>query len=779
MKVKYIIICISVVFGVEMQAQTLRQIRGTVIDEASGEPIEFAAAVLTDVNPVVGTQTDSAGRFVLNNLPAGRYNLKISCLGYDPAIVAEILLTSAKDAVVEVRLKESVVSMQEVVVTPKVNKSAPLNAMTIASGRLLSVEEASRFAGGMDDPARLAAAFAGVSSDVGNNGIVVRGNAPKSLQWRMEDVEIPNPNHFAEVTTFGGGGLTSLSSNVLGNSDFFTGAFSAEYGNALSGVFDMQIRNGNNSRHEHTVQIGLIGIDLASEGPLARGYNGSYIFNYRYSTLSLLTPLLPEDAEGTEYQDLSFKFNLPTKRAGTFTVWGTGLKDASGAKAETDSLLWNYEQDKSSQDVRQYMGAAGIGHKISLKNNIYLKNTLAATVNGLNMHTERMDSAIQLIPQNVVKSCNSTFVFATSLNTKFNARHTNRTGVRFTGLHYNILTLNSVKAGEPLQTLNDNKGFSSLIAAYSSSSLRFSDKWTANIGVHAQYFILNGAYSVEPRIGLKRQLQQSHSLAFAYGLHSRLEMLNYYFVKSETGEILNQKLDFTRAHHFVLSYDYAFGSVYHFKAEPYVQYLYNVPVVAGTTFSFLNLKGGEDIFVANKLINSGKGLNYGLDLTFEKFISHGYYFLTTASVFNSQYQTTVNQWYNTRFNRNFVCNLLFGKEWQTGKKRQNIFSVNGRITFQGGDRYSPVDEALSAKIQDIAYNETQPYSRRFSPALLGHLTISYRHNSAHLSHEFAVKALNITGYKEYYGHRYNYRTGQVEAEREAVVMPNVSWRVEF
>ena len=254
-----------------------------------------------DQSPPIGAISDSLGQFVISNIPVGRHEIQVSYVGYEPVIVKDILATSSKEVFLEIQMKENTTQLGEIIVKPKIKKSEPLNTMTIASGRMLSVEEASRYAGGFDDPARLASSFAGVSSSIGNNGIVVRGNSPKFLQWRMEDVEIPNPNHFAEVTTFGGGGLTALSSQVLGNSDFFTGAFPAEYSNALSGVFDIHLRKGNNQKRENTVQIGVIGIDVASEGPFKKGGKSSYIFNYRYSTLDLLSSLMPENADGTKY----------------------------------------------------------------------------------------------------------------------------------------------------------------------------------------------------------------------------------------------------------------------------------------------------------------------------------------------------------------------------------------------------------------------------------------------------------------------------------------------
>lgn len=296
-----------------LSAQTLQTVRGTVYENSTGAPLEYATVAVADAVPPIAAVTDSVGEFSMK-VPVGRHNFQITYLGFDPVVLKEVLVDSSKEVVLNIGMTESLTALNEVVVTPHVNKAETLNKMAVTGGRMLSTEEASRYAGGMDDPARLVSAFAGVSSNVGNNGIVVRGNAPRSLQWRLEDVEIPNPNHFADVTTFGGGGFTSLNSFVLGNSDFFTGAFPAEYSNALSGVFDMNMRNGNNQKWEHAFKVGVLGIDASSEGPFKKGYNGSYIINYRYSTLSLLSPMLPEDADGTDYQDLSFKFFLPTKK---------------------------------------------------------------------------------------------------------------------------------------------------------------------------------------------------------------------------------------------------------------------------------------------------------------------------------------------------------------------------------------------------------------------------------------------------------------------------------
>lgn len=758
--------------------QPTQTIRGTVIDNASNAPLAYVNVMLQNTN--VGTKTDSLGNFTLKNVTIGRYNIKVSMIGYEPFVATEVQVSSGKEVFLNISLKENVNSLTEVVVKPKVNKEQPLNAIATVSAKMLSVEEAKRYAGGFDDPARLVSSFAGIASNVSNNAIVVRGNNPQSLQWKLEGVEIPNPNHFADVSgAFGGGGLTALSSQILANSDFFSGAMPAEYNNALSGVFDIFMRNGNNRKAEHTFQIGLLGVDVSSEGPFKKGGRASYLFNYRYSTLALLKPLMPENAGGTTYQDLSFKLNFPTLKAGTFSVWGIGLIDGSGADAKTDITKWKYDSDKETEDVKQYMGAAGVSHKMLLNNNQFIKSTVAATVNGLDLSTERLNDNSVLLPKNKVNNRNYNFVFSTAINTKFSSRHTNKTGIVATGLMYDMQFKNALPIGTPLQTLVSENGFSTLLSGYTNSTVNFSEKLTLNAGVNAQLFTLNKHYTVEPRIGIKYQFASTQALSLAYGLHSRLERLNYYFVKSSqySNELINKNLDFSKAHHLVLGYDISFSELTHLKIETYYQRLYNIPVMADSSFSMINQQ--NDWFFNGKLQNTGVGENYGVDFTFEKYLSKGYYYMITASVFNSRYKGGDNVWRDTRYNRNFTFNFLIGKEWQVGKNKQNVLGLNARISYQGGDHYSPVNVAASAAAHDAILDETKAFSKQFAPAFTGHFTASYKINKKNSAREIAFKVINATMYKEFTAFEYNLQTQAVDERREATFVPNLSYKIEF
>lgn len=566
----------------QSSGRPVQTLRGVVNDRASGHPIPYATIQLTDI-PGLGMMCDSLGRFALPKVPVGRHSVQASFMGYESATVREILVTSAKEVYLEIALQESVNELSEVVVRAH-NRNEAMNKMAVAGARMLSVEEASRYAGGFDDPARLVASFAGVTPSVSNNGISIHGNAPHLLQWRLEDVEIPNPNHFADIATLGGGILSSLSAQVLGNSDFFTGAFPAEYGNAVSGVFDMKLRNGNNQRNENTFQVGIMGIDFASEGPLSKKHKASYIFNYRYST----TGLLNVDLGGKmDYQDLNFKLNFPTRHAGTFAVWGTALLDKYKSSLEKNPDKWDYLEDAGQGRSTQYMAAGGVTHRYFFNENTLLKTTLAGTYSDQEAIQTTYDREFNPSPNIDQNSRSTNLILTSSLNRKVNNHFTNKTGLTFTQMFYNMNLELAPFIDQPLETISKGDGNTSLISAYNSSAWGINDKLSLNFGLHGQLLTLNNRWTLEPRASLKWQTNTRTSFALAYGMYSRMEKMDVYFVKTQsTGDrSVNKNLDFTKAHHLMLSFAYKVSENTSLKVEPYIQFLYDVPVMRDSSFS--------------------------------------------------------------------------------------------------------------------------------------------------------------------------------------------------
>lgn len=750
-------------------------VRGVVVDQALQSPVPYAQLLLQGPQWQRQTLSDSLGRFEFPAVPVGRYRLQASSLGYLPYLRQELEVTSGKQLVLQLPLQPSERQMDEVVIVAPVDKDQTLNSMAVGGARLLSVEEASRYAGGFDDPARLASSFAGVATGMGNNGMSVRGLPPRYMQWKLEGVEIPNPNHFAEVTALGGGGNTALSSQLLANSDFFLAAFPAEYNNALSGVLDLYMRKGNQQQREHTFQLGALGMDVASEGPVGKG--SSYLFNYRLSTLTLLSPLLPPEAQGTSFQDLSFKWHTDLPKGGQLSVWGLGLLDVSGQEAVANPSEWRYARDAEWQDAKQYMGALGLTHRQPINSRQVLQTVLSVNTSGLDFRTDRRQGEERL-PLGDVQNRYLNAVWRTTLQTRFGRRHLNKSGISLTRLGYDLQNQHAPLLGNPLQMLADEQGQAYLWSAFTTSSLQLHADWQLVLGLTAQRFSLNGASTLEPRLGLQWQMAPSHGFNLSYGAHSRLEPLNLYFSRDAQGVYQNRSLGFTKAHHLGLGYHWRIGEHLRLKAEPYWEYLYEVPVAPGTAFSVLNLER-DAWYVNRKLTADGKARTAGLDLTLERFLHRGWYYLLTASLFDVQYMGGDGIWRGSAYNKQWVVNALGGREWYVGREKRNKLAASLRLTAQGGNLTTPVDYRASELAKEVVYDESRPYAERLFPQLFVHLTVSYRLNRPNCAHEFALKAMNVTAQTEFQEYRYHLQQQRVVPFAEALVLPNVMYRIDF
>jgi hypothetical protein len=765
------------------KAQLTQTVRGHVINKTTQTAITKASVVIPINGKNIGTYTDSLGYFSLKNIPVGRYNLYVRAMSYDNVVLNNVIVNSAKETVLEIALSEKLVKVDSIEITAETDKDIPINVMAMAGARVFSVEEANRYAGGFDDPARLATSFAGVAGGVSSNSISVRGNSPQYLQWKIEGIEVPNPSHYPDVTGIGAGILTAFSSMVLDNSDFFTGAFPAEYNNALSGVFDIQFRNGNNEKFEHTAQVGTLGVELASEGPL--GGRSSYLFNYRYSSLALAGKMIPsisDDVGGMNYQDFSFKLNLPTTSIGTFSLWGIGTFDKF-ANYVLEQEEWEHNGDRASSWTDQQMAAVGLGHKLLLDDNTYLETTLAGTLFSNHLWGDFYDDDYK--PHEIVNITdkNISAVLRSNLNHKFSSWHTNRTGFAITGLFYDMNYIVNPDYpywyGKNNQNVATGDGNSMLITAFSQSSINFNENWIGQVGINAQYFVLNSNWTLEPRIGIKWKVSPEHSLALAYGMHSRKEKLDYYFITRAVGDnnvLINRDLDFSKAQHLVFAYDWLVTSDIHLKVEPFYQYLYNIPTEEDGSFSLIN---HNNVHLDRTLVNKGKGYNYGVDLTLEHYFSSGYYYMLTASAYNSKYTGGDGVWRSTHNDRNYLINALYGKEWHLGSSKQNVLDFNVRVTYQGGEHYTPLDTAKSLAAKQAIFDDALANKSQLEPALIIDFSASFKINTKKLSHELSFKMLNLTGYEEHEGFLYYFKTDEFKMYRSKIMMPNIGYKITF
>ncbi len=761
-------------------SQTITQtVKGKVFDNTTQETLIGASVILLNSDPIVGTITNLDGEFNLENVPVGRQSIEIRMIGYESYFANEILISSGKQIVLNVGLQEKATTLDEVVIRPTRIKDKPINTMATVSSRQFTVEETQRYAGGLNDPARLVSSFAGVATpSISSNGISVRGNSPSGLLWRIEGVEVPSPNHFANLTIAGAGLLTVLSSQMMGNSDFYTGAFPAEYGNASSGVFDINLRTGNSSKREYTVQAGLIGVDFATEGPFKKGKRASYLFNYRYSTMALISPILPSNSGILKYQDLSYKINLPTKKAGTFSLWSIAAYDGINIDA-LDSLEWESKTDRDNSQTSLYMFATGVNHKIPINSNAFLKTTFSVTGNGLTHKEQRLDDNLQPHPQSNANKNDYKFTLQSSITHYLGDKHTNRTGFYINHLGYNLDVEQSIANGTLPITLIKEKGQSDLFQFYSQSKVKLTQQLILNAGFHIQYFKLNKDFSLEPRIALKYQLNEKHNLALAYGLHSRIESLPIYFV-NDLGNQPNKDLKLMKSNHLVFSFNSMLTENLKLSIEPYYQYLTNVPVSTNSYISTLNIE--NSLFFNEVLVSNGTARNIGIDFTLERYLNKGLYYMLSASVFDSKYTINDGIERNTRFNKNYVLNALIGKEWQIGKNKNNLFSANIRLNYLGGNRIESINEQSSINQQEIVYGETNgslSFTKKHPDTPILSFTLSYRKNKPKYSSVWSLQVLNATQTEEFEADYYNIKNHNIEQKYSKIMIPNLSYKIEF
>jgi len=762
-------------------AQELTQtIRGTIVDTDSKVPIFGAKVMVVGTSPTKGAITDEHGDFTIDEVTIGRVHLKITAMGYQEINLPSVLIESGKEKILNLEMIEEITEVENVVVKATKDKSESINKMATVSAKTFTVEETNRYAGSLNDPARMVSGFAGVTGNAeGDNDIVVRGNSSRGILWRLDGIDIPNPNHFSgEAST--GGPVNALNGAMLANSDFFSGAFAPEYGNALSGVFDVRFRNGNNEKREYTISAGVLGIDATLEGPFKKGYRGSYLVNYRYSSIALLDKIGLLDFGGIPvYQDASFKLDFPTKKAGRFSLIGLGGISniiQTDDDEETGKVYGRY-------DFGSRMGVVGLKHLYVVNPKTYVKSYIAATTFGSKETAEEMRSDSTALYNSFNDSFNEHKLKAQSIvNYKYNQKHIFQAGVTYTHSVYDFLILKDLYEDGVLHKTFDASGDAGMLQSFVSWKYRLSNDLTIVSGIHSTNFFLNSSSAIEPRFGVKWKPAVRHTFSAGYGMHSKVESISSYLYNilqpDGTYWTPNRNLELSKSQHFVAGYGFQLSENVHVKTEIYYQHLYDIPVSKDSTnsYSIINSSSGIPDY---ELVNEGKGRNYGAELTVERFFSNNFYFLITGSLYKSTYTALDGVERNSRFDANYASNVLLGKEFKFGKKKNKTFGINTKVSLIGGNRYTPIDLAASQASGYTIYQENNPFSAKGEDIFFLNLGLTYRVDMKNASHSIKIDIQNLTNHQAVVSEFYNERVNKVEQYTQLSLVPNLVYRVKF
>lgn len=749
-------------------SQELTQnVRGTITDIESNYPLIGARVKITvSTENTIGAICDDKGNFVVNNVPVGKHTIVASSVGYESKSVT-IIVNSGKETIVNIQLVETGISTDEVVV--EIQKEGETNNdMSTVSSQSFSVEETNRYAGSRGDPARMMSNYAGAQgTDDSRNDIVIRGNSPLGVIYRIEGVSIPNPNHFA-ISGSTGGPVSILNNKILDNSDFFMSAFPAEYGNSTSGVFDLRLRKGNTAIHEFSGQFGFLGTEVLFEGPFSQNYKGSYLIMGRYSTLTLIDKIGIK--YGTDavpvYGDGAFKFDFPLKNSANISFWGLGGSSSIDIliSDQTEPAQDAYGEQDRDQYFRTKMFTTGLTYKKSINENCFLKTTVAYAYQNQNSQHEYIlrhldsnntwvydaDPFTMMGYSYDIRTASAYF----SINQKLGLKHVIKYGLN-TDMHF--FSMNDSIRNNISDSLSpflyrweyESSAPEVLAQLFIQWKWKISDKTTLNAGLHGQYFSMSNSISpIEPRIGLKHTINDKNEIALGAGLHSQtspLYLYTFHQYDSNGNKVLhNKNMDFLRSIHSVLSYTLRLKKSFLVKTEIYYQYLYNIPVsVEPSAFSMLNQGSGFARFFPDSLENTGTGYNYGFELTTQKFFNRNFFFLATMSLYQSKYIGSDNIERSTDFNGNYIFNVLAGQEIKLDEKGKHTLSLGLKVTYAGGKRYGYVDTAATNQLKELVFMDSLYNERRFDNYFRLDVKVNYTLNAKKTTHEFGLDLVNL------------------------------------
>lgn len=782
---KKLLLVIVLFFQITVQAQDLTQtVTGFISDSESKAPLLGVMVQLLQGDSSNVTFTDFNGKYILEDVPVGRINIGFFFTGYAPKVMNEITIVSGKQLQLNVELTEEINSIETVEIKAQ-KKRENNNEHIVVSDVQLNPEQTGKYAGTLQDVSRMASNYAGiVPAGDQRNDIIIRGNSPLGVLWRLEGINIPNPNHFGNLGNTGGP-VSILNNNNLAKSDFLTGAFPSMYGNATAGAFDLEMRSGNFNKFEFLGQIGFNGFELGAEGPISKSKNASIMVNYRYSTLGVFdalninfgVPAVPQ------YQDIAFKLDIKSNpKIGRFEVFGIGgLSYIELLDSEKDEDEWSYTDGGSDTYFGSDMGVVGLKHTVFLNSKTSWKNIFA--VSGARTRTTQDTLASNTLEPTTWfkdKTTQLTYAFNSSINSKLSSKWLLQGGfnIDFMQLLLDEKFLNDQSIWQQDTDFND---YTALTQSYVQAQYKWNKWLTTNFGLHQQYFTLNEQNVIEPRFGTVAKLSPKHSINLGAGVHNQTQPLVVSLAETELEDEskirTNKNLPFTQSNHLVIGYNYQIATNWKLKVEGYYQQLSSIPVYPETYFSLANMGADFGIPQVDSLKSEGTGENYGAEITLEKYYSDGYYILFNSSVYDSWYTDGEGIRRRTAFAGNYTMNALAGYEWNINQKY--VLDINIKFTMAGGRRFIPInlerskEEGEARYFVDDAFEERYPDYKRFD------IKIGLRQNNKKYTQEWALDLQNLTNEQNIFQEVYNAEAEQIDYEYQMGLFPMVTYKIQF
>ena len=744
-------------------------IRGRITDEVTALPITEAHVSVVG-NDLVSV-SDSEGKFRIEDLGVGRYTIIISHAAYVPQ-KTEAIVKSGKETVVDFKLKSSVLVLDEVTVenSPGITLSKGLDAVS------LDMEATNRIPANFFDPVRLTTSFpAVVASNDQANHLVVRGNSPNTVAWRLEGMTIVNPNHttnagtLADLPVQAGGGVNILSGQMLGNSNFVASPFDADLGNGWS-VFDLKYRDGNNESWETTLQASLVGFDVAEEGPVG---NGSILANYRYSFVGLLTAAgIDFGGESISFQDLSFNYVIPSEK-GQWKLFGLGGVSKNDFEPSTDPQEWEFDKDSRRISYGGNTGAIGSTWERNLNESSSLRfSAMYSTTEQSRDYTETDTFASAATGEGAEDININQGILSTRLEWR---KRIENLVLRIGSLSdYHTGTIDQLTYNESLTAItntfnNDLTGWN--LQPFVNFSLSVNQTGLLETGLRYSYFSFNGTSSLEPRIRISSNISEKVRFQIGYAKNSRLQTLSTYLLNP-----FNESLGLSKSTLISLALRTEINEYSSVRGEIFIQNQDEIPAVPLTRVNIANFFDELPVFFFE---NIGEARNIGFETTYEKRMHNGLYLLAGGSIYNSQYFFN-NQWVDGRFDGDFTLNFTIGGESgkEKGEKYRTL-NYNARFLYLGGFNVSPIDLQVSMNTRTSVVDYNSLYTIPLDNYVRLDLSVSMRVNKAGSSRIIGLDIQNALNKENPYINYYDVRKGEERFLTQLGMVPVIYYKIEF
>lgn len=757
----FIVVCSNISY-----AQTTGEISGRVIDKFNQRNLsEVSVSVFSGDEILTGGQTNESGFFSIPDIPTGFYKLRISLLGYNTRLIDDVIVRSGTPTNLTIEL--SPITTEEIVVEDA-RFSKPLDIST--SFKSLTFEEIRRTPGGFEDIGRVVQTLPGVSFvNDGRNDLIVRGGSPSENLFIVDNISVPNINHFGSQGATGGP-VSIINLEFIREVDFITGGFSAKYGDKLSSVLDIKLREGNRNNFQADINLSGTGFGAVLEGPIGSEQRGSWLVSARRSYLDLIF-----NAAGfgfvPEYTSFQAKGVYELNKSNTLTINAIG---------NLDKVRFNNEDEEKRQDNESILSNNQTGYV----NGFELKSLLSSTSFSLiSLGRTFTNYSFAARDSNFIERFkNNSKEGETTLKAEY-TKSVNPSLILETGAGFRLINFENEIFQRPdtLFVINPQTNepytlpeldFADNTDTYKafgfvSSTVRFLNDISLNVGIRYDRFnLINDKDYFSPRASITIPLTPKFFLNGSYGIFYQSPSY-IWLVANENNRFLKN----IKSEHYVGGVEYLFDAGLRVTLEGYYKNYSNYPVSTNRPYLILANSGGNfetvEEFGLEPLTSDGTGFSRGLELFIQKTLTENFYGALNLTLFEAKYKALDGVERRSSFDNRFIFNAFGGYRFGAG------WELSGKFRYIGGRPFTPINpENGFQKVEDYNTVNLPDFTRL-------DLRLDKRWNFSSWSLITYIDIQNVTSKKNITGYKWNKFKSEIEANESLGILPSIGINAKF